>query len=98
MAKKSFKDNINPALQFISNTEEKPEEKKESGTNGTQESPGQPPEGYKLNPLYVETKSRRLQLLMQPSLHAKIKDMAKAKGVSVNELIHAALEEYTKGE
>lgn len=94
MAKKSFKDNINPALQFISD----PEEEKEEAIKDTQEIPAQPPEGYKLNPLYVETKSRRLQLLMQPSLHAKIKDMAKAKGVSVNELIHAALEEYTKGE
>ena len=26
---------------------------------------GEPPAGYKLNPLYIETKSKRLQLLMQ---------------------------------
>lgn len=50
----------------------------------------------KLNPLYIETKSRRLQLLMQPSLHAKLKDMAEDKKMSVNDLIHTALEEYIK--
>ena len=90
MTKKTFKDN--PALQFISTPEE--EEIKEVAL----EIQPQAPEGYKLNPLYIETKSRRLQLLMQPSLHAKLKDMAKEKGMSVNELIHTALEEYTKGE
>lgn len=90
MVKKTFKDN--PALQFISTPEEA--EIKEI----TPEIPPKTPEGYKLNPLYIETKSRRLQLLMQPSLHAKLKDMAKEKGMSVNELIHTALEEYTKGE
>lgn len=90
MAKKTFKDN--PALQFISTPEE--EEIKEVAL----EIPPKTPEGYKLNPLYIETKSRRLQLLMQPSLHAKLKDMAKDKKISVNELIHTVLEEYTKGE
>lgn len=90
MAKKTFKDN--PALQFISTSKE--EEIKEVAP----EIPPKAPEGYKLNPLYIETKSRRLQLLMQPSLHAKLKDMAKDKKISVNELIHTVLEEYTKGE
>ena len=51
------------------------------------------PEGYKVNPAFVETKSRRLQLLMQPSLHDRIKARAAAEGLSVNEYIHKVLEE-----
>ena len=41
---------------------------------------------------------KRLQLLMQPSLHDKIKARAKAEGSSVNEYIHHILEEAMKGE
>lgn len=83
MPKKSFKDN--PALQFISTTEEQP----------TAESTGKPPKGYKVNPLYVETKSRRLQLILQPSLYARVKAQAKAEGISVNEYCHRILDEAT---
>ena len=90
MAKKSFKDN--PALQFISATEEEPQE----------QTPQQPaekaPEGYKLNPFYVETKSRRLQLVLQPSLYDRIKARAKASGLSVNEYVHQLLDEATREE
>ena len=83
MAGKSFKasiEPINPALQFISAPAE-PEER-----------PDKPPRGFRVNPLYVETKSRRLQLLMQPSLYDKVKRRAAGEGVSVNELVHALLD------
>ena len=66
--RKSFKADladINPAMQFISIPEEKPDA---------------PPPGYKYNPLYVETKSRRLQLLIQPSLFDKVRVQAQQKG------------------
>lgn len=43
------------------------------------------------HPLYIETKSKRVALLMQPSLHAKLQAKAQAEHVSVNELIHSAL-------
>ena len=56
------------------------------------------PEGFKANPLYVETKSRRLQLLVQPSLYDAIKARATAEGQSVNELVHSILEAAIKGE
>jgi hypothetical protein len=86
MAKKSFKDNLNPAMQFISTpVEEKPKI-------------DAPPEGYKLNPLYLEKKSKRLQLLIQPSLYNKIKARADREGKSVNELIHSILEDETREE
>lgn len=85
---KSFKasiDPLNPAMQFIS-VPTKPEPTAE-------EKPGKPPEGFKVNPLYIETKSRRLQLLVQPSLYEKLRAQATASAVSVNEFIHSLLEE-----
>lgn len=56
------------------------------------------PEGYKLNPLYVETKTKRLQLVLQPSLFDRVKKGAKQAGLSVNEYVHRILDEATKGE
>lgn len=90
MAKKTFKDN--PALQFISTAGEETEERR------TEPSPAKAPEGYKLNPLYVETKSRRLQLVLQPSLYERVKARAKASGLSVNEYCHQLLDEATREE
>ena len=106
MAKKSFVQG-NPALQFISKPEETKEEpKKESKPVEPVKEKTEPaaviqtdaPEGYKVNPYYIEKKTRRLQLLMQPSLHAKVKEAADADGVSVNDFIHKVLENYLKGE
>ena len=50
------------------------------------------PEGYKINPLYVETRSKRFQVLMQPSLYEKVKAVAVSKKRSVNDHIHTILE------
>lgn len=91
--KKTFKENLNPALQFISLPKEQPEPAQEKT-----EQAAVVPEGYKLNPLYVEKRSKRVQLLLQPSLHQKIKDKAEAAGKSVNDIIHSILEEALKGE
>lgn len=97
MAKKTFKDN--PALQFINTPTKEPE--------GSPEEPAgevkigaelKPPEGFKHNPLYIETKSKRVQLLMQPTLYAKIKAMADKEETSVNQLIHSILKSYTNEE
>ena len=90
MAKKTFKDN--PALQFISAIENEgiKEQIQEKLTNG------KAPEGYKRNPLYTETKSRRLQLVLQPSLFDRVKTKASKSGLSVNEYIHRILDEATK--
>lgn len=50
------------------------------------------PEGFKPNPEYIETRSRRVQLLMQPTLHDRLREKAAAQGVSLNDLVHSALE------
>ena len=79
---KKTKDFKNPALAFMSTGEEQ-----------TAHEPGQGVP-MKLNPLYVETKSRRLQLLVKPSLHARLRATATAQDMSLNELIHTILEQY----
>lgn len=94
MAKKSFKDSINPAMSFIS---QESIDRAEGETPTTEETTAKgkrtakAPEGYKLNPLYIETKSERLQLLIQPSLKAKLKEKAKREGTSVNDLVNSIL-------
>lgn len=45
-------------------------------------------------PVQIENKSQRVQLLITPSLHTKLKKTAKAEGLSVNELINIAITEY----
>ena len=80
--KKSFIDNIeNPAEMFITQATETDTERRK-----------RPPQGYKFNPEYIETRSKRVQLLMQPSLYKKLKARAKREKRSVNDLIHSILE------
>ena len=50
--------------------------------------------GYEPNPEYIETKSKRVQLLVQPSVYEAVKARAKAEGISTNEAINEALREY----
>lgn len=88
MAKKSFMDN--PALQYIS-SQPKEEQKPEQAE-------AKKPKGYKVNPYYIETKSRRLQLVLQPSLYKKVKKAAQAKKLSVNEYVSRVLEQATENE
>lgn len=43
-----------------------------------------------------ETKSRRLQLLLTPSLYEAVKDKAAEEHISINELVNAILRDATK--
>ena len=87
--KKSFKADLNPAMQFIST----PAEETTTGAGEGVASTKDAPEGYKVNPLYIEKRSKRLQLLVQPSLYNKVKAQAETEGCSVNDYIHRVLEE-----
>lgn len=96
MVKKTFKNSINPAMQFISVVDdaaiaEEPQAKEEKRTPAIKE-------GYKVDYGIIEKKSRRMQLLVQPSLYEKIKAQAMAEGSSVNDYIHQILESATRGE
>lgn len=92
--KKSFKAELNPAMQFIST----PAEETTTGAGEGVASTKDAPEGYKVNPLYIEKRSKRLQLLVQPSLYDKVKAQAETGGCSVNDYIHRVLEEALRGE
>lgn len=83
MTKKTFQKEINPALHFI-DEQGKGEEKRPLKEEAV-------PEGYKLNPQYVETKSKRVHLLLQPSVHSRIKALAEKDNISVNEEITNAI-------
>ena len=54
--------------------------------------PSKPPKGYKIDPRFIETKSKRFNALMQPSLFERIRAAAEEAGLSVNDLIHQTLE------
>jgi len=90
MSKKNFKDEFNPALQFISASADDKTNEQESQKIIDNNIP------MKRNPLYIETKSKRIQLLIQPSLHSKLKEISKQKETSLNDLIHTILENSTK--
>lgn len=92
MAKKDFINN--PALRFISETA--PEETEAPKAEPKPEITT--PEGYKLNPIYVEKRSRRLQLVLQPSLYERVKTKAASAGQSVNDYIHDLLDKATREE
>ena len=102
--KKSFtapaREDSNPALAFISEESiEAVDGKGEAPETALKAPTGEkPPKGYKLNPLYVETKTKRLQLVLQPSLFERIKAASEAAGLSVNEFCHRILDEATKEE
>lgn len=91
-SKKDFKEN-NPALDFITVLEEEQQEDIR-GAAPAPELPEKPPKGYKLDPRFIETKSKRVQLLMQPSIVTAAKEYAATQGLSMNELVALALKEY----
>jgi len=45
-------------------------------------------------PVHVEARSKRFNALMQPSLYNSLLEIAKAHGISVNELMHRVLQKY----
>lgn len=94
MAKKTFKDKIelpysNPALAFISEETKA----KIDGENRTQkEEPEATSIDYKRSKVvYIEKKTERLQLLLQPSIKEALQKEAKKKHTSVNELLNEIL-------
>ena len=105
--KKSFKKNINPAMQFISRPQEAPAATQTAPTGNTasgqqngsahSDRPDQTVH-TPMNSPFPETKSKRLQLLLQPSLLEKLKQTAYAKGRSVNSLVHEILKEAMEAE
>ena len=51
-----------------------------------------PPPGWRIDPRYIECRTKRAPLMMPPSVHARIKAAAEADGVSFNSWCLHALE------
>lgn len=70
-------------------------------TDGETDEPSQPeaeatePQPAAAVYLRPETRSKNLHLLIQPTLFAKLKAIAKRNRISINELIHRVLDEFT---
>ena len=88
---KDFK-NENPAMAFIS--EKLPEV--ENIRENVDFERNKPPRGYKKDPKYIETKSRRFTVLLQPSVFERLKNFAFEKHISISEAINEALQRYLK--
>lgn len=56
------------------------------------------PKGYRSNPACVEIKSRRVQMIMQPSLYKRIKQASEQAGLSFNEFCCRVLEQSMQNE
>ena len=102
MAKKNFLDN--PALKFIDIPQE--QDKADAEPEPIQEPEPQTrldellaviPEGYRLEKI-IERRTKRIQLVIEPSLYDKLKVAAGAAGVSVNEYAIQAFNEKIKGD
>lgn len=86
MAKKDFLED-NPALQFISTVTQDAEP----------ESERKPEPQYRAEHIYpTESRTKRLQLLIQPSLWKKAKAKAKKNHQSLNDYIHTLIENDIK--
>lgn len=57
---------------------------------------GKEPTRVPMKLYYVEVRSKRVNVLMQPSLYDKLSEVAKYNGVSVNEVIHRACEDFVQ--
>lgn len=54
------------------------------------------PEGYRLNPEYIEKKTVRVQIVLKPSVAEKLKAHCKKNKLSVNEYIGNLIENDTR--
>lgn len=104
MAKKSFMNKDNPAMQFISAPAAETET--EAAVPVTAPAPAEevmaepaPRSGSKdifIPPRSGEHKTKRAQLLMTPSLHEKVVKKAVSLNMSFNEFVNLLLEKYVQ--
>lgn len=103
MAKKDFTgalESSDPTLRFIS-TEAAPAPKKEKRSAAAAENDAlsefqaKIPEGYKI--VRAETRSKRMHIVVTPTIYEKIKSESNAIGLSQNEYINQILEKALFG-
>ena len=82
-----------PALAFIKPAAEQEQEQEQATNAPASLSSRKAPEGMKVNPYYIEKRTRRVQLVLQPSIYDKAKAASEALGLSFNDYVHALLEQ-----
>lgn len=87
MAKKDFK---NPAMHFLSEPESEPAAEITERDQDAAARTISTPEPVKE---WAEAKSKRFQILLQPSLYEAVKETAYNERMSMNEFIHQTLRE-----
>ena len=95
MAKKSFMNTDNPAMQFISAPAAQDIPKAAEPETAEAEE-NQSEDVFAIRPKPAEHKSKRAQLLMTPSLHEKVAKKAASLNMSFNELVNIVLEKYVQ--
>lgn len=70
-----------------------PEPKATSKSKAVEKRPSKAPEGYRLDPRYIEKKAARLQLVLEPSVFKKLKAVCEKEGVSVNSYVGSLIKE-----
>lgn len=97
--KKSFIESAqlqnDPALSFISHESLARIEGTDDSVITVEIDPAPEPEG-RFRQGRSEVKSRRVQLVMQPSLYSRVRDASIRAGLSLNEYCHRALEDAVK--
>lgn len=97
--KKSFIDENNPALSFISKESiEAVDSADHAESTPAEEDASSPAPVTRRKRKRPEAKSRRVQVLMKPSRHEALKAIAAREGISVNEAINEAIEDYLANE
>lgn len=87
MGRKDFKSN--PALNFI--TRQENNEEQNAGQIAEQA-----PEGYRVNPAYIEKRDQRVNVLLTRSTRDSLRNLSSQTRRSVNDIINEALEKYLK--
>lgn len=105
MAKKSFMNKDNPAMQFISapaaETETEAAAVPVNAPAPAAEVRSEPAPHSESKDIFIpprsgEHKTKRAQLLMTPSLHEKVVQKAASLNMSFNELVNLLLEKYVQ--
>ncbi|MFR1619796.1 toxin-antitoxin system HicB family antitoxin [Megamonas funiformis] len=90
-------DEIIPAMNFISNSSIEQNTVTNNNTTSKKYLSSEEieainvPEGFRVNPILIEKKSKKMALAIYPSLHKKLKEMASKKNMSVNDYICKAI-------
>lgn len=92
MAKKSFNEITNPALQFMTHPQEERTEHTAADDANRQIAFKGLKRGKK--PSEEETKSKRINILVFPSIHKNISKIAAMKRTSINDLIVSLMRDY----